>query len=482
MMAYDRRLLWVVAILLLTAVGIRLVHLDQSLLSFHPTRQFRSAIIARSCYYDRTPSVPEWARRVARANVSMQPAGEPIIMEGLACAAYRILGREALAVPRVLAVVFWLLGAIPLFGLARRVASGDAALVGLATYLFMPYGIVASRAFQPDPLMTSCALWAVWSVARYMERGTTSRLWLAAAAVAIAAIVKPMSVFLTVPAAAGLAMGHGGVRALSRRGTWLPVVLGLAPPVAYYGYSAVFGTLARDQMNLRFVPALLPTAFFWGGLWRMIERVWTAPIFVASVAGTILATRVGRWLLTALWVGYLLFAIAFTYHMPTHDYYHLPYIAVAALSLSALLARLPATVAVVVAIVIAVWGSVTAWPRLAEGDRAVVARYEQIGALAEHHSRVLFLDTEYGYPLMYHGQVSGDSWPSSDDLAAEALGGEPPLDARDRYARDYADYGASYFIVTDLRSLREQPDLQAFLAQNARVVRQTPHFHLYRFN
>ncbi len=33
-------------------------------------------------------------------------------------------------------------------------------------------------------------------------------------------------------------------------------------------------------------------------------------------------------LLAALWIGYAAFAFAFTYHMPTHDYYHWPYIAV----------------------------------------------------------------------------------------------------------------------------------------------------------
>lgn len=494
MIAYARPVPWVLVFLLLAGLGIRLIHPNQPLLSFHPTRQFRSAIIARACYYNRAPDIPVWARQVADANRAMQPAGEPTIMEALACATYAIVGRENLAWPRAFAAVFWLLGTIPLFNIARRFSTAAGATVGCATYLFLPYGIVASRAFQPDSLMTSCTLWAIWAVARYSERPVARRMLVAALAIAIAAVVKPMSVFLTVPAAVALAMANGGLRAALRLPTWRPVVLGLVPAVAYYGYSAVFGTLARDQMNLRFVPALIPSSFFWGGLWRMIERVWTAPIFFAGLLGTVVATVNGRYLLIALWLGYLAFAVAFTYHMPTHDYYHLPYVALAAFALSALFTAIERPIvargrhgiahalAFVTVFGVASWGSLTALPQLYAGDPAVIARYEEIGRLADHDTRVLFLDTEYGYPLMYHGQVSGDSWPSSDDLAAEALGGAAPIDARTRYARDFADYEARFFIVTDLRSLREQPDLQAFLAEAATAVRQDSLFHVYRLN
>jgi hypothetical protein len=132
------------------------------------------------------------------------------------------------------------------------------------------------------------------------------------------------------------------------------------------------------------------------------------------------------------------------------------------------------------AAVIVAAGILGAWPLLAAGDRERIARYEEIGAVAEHHSRVLFLDSEYGYPLMYHGQVAGDAWPSSDDLAAEALGGATPLSAPERFARDFADYAPAFFIVTDLRSLHEQPDLEQWLAANAEPLRRTPSYHVYR--
>ena len=46
--------------------------------------------------------------------------------------------------------------------------------------------------------------------------------------------------------------------------------------------------------------------------------------------------------MTAWWIGYAAFAVAFTYHMPTHDYYHLPYVAIVALGAAATLERLRA--------------------------------------------------------------------------------------------------------------------------------------------
>ena len=239
----------------------------------------------------------------------------------------------------------------------------------------------------------------------------------------------------------------------------------------------------------------MPTAFFWHGLLTMIRRVYGVPVFVAAVFGTALApSRRLRAVLLSLWAGYGAFAVAFTYHMPTHDYYHLPYLSLAALGVVALLERTrialargvrgPAvTVAGVVAcVVVGAWGSVKAWPRLTVPNAdAIVARDERIGELTQHDRRVLFLDPEYGYSLMYHGQLSGDYWPNVDDLAAEAYDGAKPIDARDRFVRDYVDTHPTYFVATDMNSLTAEKDLQQLLAERAVPVEQTPTYAVFRF-
>lgn len=198
-------------------------------------------------------------------------------------------------------------------------------------------------------------------------------------------------------------------------------------------------------------------------------------------------------LLAWLWLGYAAFAIGFTYHMPTHDYYHLPFLPVAALGAAMVLDRVMTLatarmtrptlewLAVAGAVVIALWGSVSAWPRLSAQNANRLRDYEQIGELCAHDARVLFLDHEYGYPLMYHSVVSGDAWPSSDDLAAEALGGAEPVTAAARFARDFEGYKPHYFVATDLESMDAQPDLKELLRDRATLVAATATYRVYRF-
>jgi len=475
----------VLAVLMSAGLAIRMSELDQSIVRFHPTRHYRSAVLARACYYDRAPGIPEWAKAVAGANRVMQPAGEPQVMEWLACRGYLALGHENLLIPRALAALAWVAGAIPLWSIAARIASPAGASLAAAIYLFLPYGIVASRNFQPDPLMTLASLCAIAALLRYHERPERGRFLVAALLVGVAGLIKPMSVFLTLPAIAAVAWtaraGPSLVQLLTLAGA------GMILPVLYYGYSAIAGSLVRDQMRMRLEPHLIATAFFWEGLARMASRVETLPLLALTGVAAIVGThRFARWLLAALLGGYLAFAIVFTYHMPTHDYYHLPYIAVVAIGAAVLFARfesrVPAMVVYGVCAATAVAGSMAAWPRLHEANAAEYARiYQEIGELTAHDTRALFLDTEYGYALMYHGQISGDSWPNRDDLAAEAIDGRPPVDAETRYLRDYADWFPRYFVITDLGSLDASPDLQEMLERRATPVGITDRYRVYRF-
>lgn len=471
------------AAMIVLALLIRTRELNAGIVRFHPTRHYRSAVLARACYYDHAPGVPDWARRVGDANRQMQQAGEPPIMEWLACGAYLAIGRENVTMPRAFNVIVWVAGAIPLWLLARRLASEPGALIAVALYLFLPYGIVASRNFQPDPLMTVASVTAILALVRRHDHPTPASFIAAAIAIAAAGLIKPMSVFLTVPVALALS-----IRPKADAAKMLAALAaGLIPPVAYYGYSAVAGSLIQDQTRMRFEPHLIPTPFFYGGLWQMISRVETIPLFLLAVlAAFIAADRITRRVLAALFVGYAMFAVAFTYHMPTHDYYHLPYIAVTALGIAALIARaadrVSRTAAVALCAAIAAGGSITAWPRLHTANAAMFERmYREIGELADHDTKALFLDPDYGFALMYHAEISGDSWPNVDDLAAEAIDGRAPIDAEARYVRDYQEWGPSFFIVTDLGSFAAEPDLQQMLERRATPVRITDTYRVYRF-
>lgn len=55
------------AILFMGAVGVRLHHIGDPPLDFHPTRQYRSALIARAIYLERSRPGSEEIKKVAEA-------------------------------------------------------------------------------------------------------------------------------------------------------------------------------------------------------------------------------------------------------------------------------------------------------------------------------------------------------------------------------------------------------------------------------
>jgi len=480
------------AAMILLALLVRFREIDQPIVRIHPTRHYRSAVLARACYYDFASGIPEWARKVANSARGMQQAGEPELMEYAACAAYLAIGHENVTIPRVLAVVIWVSGAIPLLMLAARLASPAAAWIAAALYLFLPYGIVFSRNFQPDQLMTVTSLWALVALMRNYDHPSRSRFLVAALAVGVAGFVKPMSIFVTLPVLIVLELLRDQ-HAWSKRFIAAAQLLfcGLLLPLIFYGYTSLFGNLVQDQMHMRFEPQLVPTMFFWGGMSRMISRVETWPLLILAAIGTAVARdRVARFVMLSLLAGYAAFAVGFTYHVPTHDYYHLPYIPVTALGVGVLYARFESrrraaasAVAAFLAALIAITGSIVAWPRLHFDGAAEMAKdFEEIGQLAEHDTHVLFLDPEYGFSMMYHAQISGDSWPNVDDLAAEAIDDRDTIGADERFERDYAESNPSYFVITDLGSLSAEKDLQALLEKRTTPVRITERYRVYKFN
>ena len=72
----------------------------------------------------------------------------------------------------------------------------------------------------------------------------------------------------------------------------------------------------------------------------MIGSVTGYLAFILAVIGFINARKgLPKTLLAGLWSGYLLFGLSATYQMHTHNYYHMPFIPIAALSIAPLGAR-----------------------------------------------------------------------------------------------------------------------------------------------
>ena len=515
----DRSHLYVLmalACLLLSGLAIRIPHLADPPLEFHATRQYRSALMARGYVVRSLKGYSAAELNAIRAAAAGQMPVEPPVLEHAAALAYRVMGREALWIPRLMSVLAWVLGALaiwwlvvprcdPATGTLRaddvrapsstavatrgiRLVPASRALAGLAAvavYLFLPFGRPASQAFQPDALMTALAAASLAAVAwRHRVPSIGSRL-VAILLAAAGVFIKPMAVFFILPAALVLSISRRGcLRSVLRFAVWTAAAV--APAVAWYIWVAFTSPSTFED---RFFPQLLTRAVFWSDWLKMIDRVVTWPMFVLALAGVAVAERDTRRVLAAAWTGYVAFGLLFTHHIHTHDYYSLPLITLVAWSIGALVhgvwpgaqrdlvgrARLttqptklvpPALVLVLVAAAIA-W----AWrtPPYPADPRSAseVVRYERIGRLVNHSTRVISLDGNYALPLNYHGLLMAGNLPLSIDRGVSALAGRS---ATAEAESELAGSSAEFFVATLQPEFEVRSDLRELLNERYPLI------------
>lgn len=460
----------VLALLLVVGAGLRLVWFDVPPFDFHPTRQYRSALIARAQSDAALAPLPVQARANAAAMGTALGEIEPLVIEPLAAHLYDLAGHEDLRLPRAVSVIGWLLAAVAtgwivlLAGLPHRWAGAAIALT-----LLLPYGIDASRAFMPDPWMTGLTMAALAVVLRAHQSPSPGWLLLRLVLAGAAIYVKPMAVFFVAPALLLFdVLRVGIVRGVVFAGGSLALA---AAPAAWH-YVQLFA--AGDSIGeRRFFPELWTRLSFWQGWAVMAARVVGPLALVAWALGTFTARGVLRPLLLSLALGYVALGLTFSHHISTHDYYSLPLLPLAAIGCVVMGARLErggrATVLVPAAVVVVTVGVALAWlgPSHVYGDVAAArqrgADYEAIGRTLAHPPLVISLDGAYGFPVAYHAIVQTRQLPLSIDRAVDAA---LTTSLRDTIRTD----GARYFIGTLQPELDADPLARAWLEQRHHLV------------
>jgi 4-amino-4-deoxy-L-arabinose transferase-like glycosyltransferase len=488
----SRRL--VIGLLLVAAFAFRLMHLGDPPLNFQATRQYRSLIIARGYYFEGLSSVPEWERAVARFSQQKQGILEPPILEFVVALGYRVLGGEQPWLPHLLSSLFWLIGGGLVYLIARRIADAEAALFALAFDLFLPFAVVASRSFQPDPLMVMLMLASIWAILRYDEAPSKARLAVAAGLSAMAFVVKPGSIFVVVAAFVALAIARQGIRQAVYSRAWLVfIAVTVTPTVLIYGYATFSGAFLSNEALKTLLPQLWLSPFFWRGWLMNIGATVGLMPFLGALLGILLfRQQLSRALMLGLWTGYVIYGLVLNYNLATHDYYQLPLIPIVGLCLGPLMAlvlkqvrqihpqwpwRIAAWGILGIALVLTL---VDAQARLANPDAdRKVQMAQAIGEAVHHSTQTIFLSGDYGVPLEYHGLLSGSPWPLASDLEWEQLDGQPTLSAQERFNRVFAPGSPQYFIVEDSREFERQPDLKQFLVQNFPVLAQGERFLIF---
>ena len=426
-------------------------------------------------YYQTLTNVPAWQKALAIQFWKAQPIQEPEVMEHLAVISYQIAGGEYLWIPRLYSILFWLIGGLALFGLARAMVGTDGALVGTVFYLFETYGAIASRSFQPDPLMVMWIILGMWALYRWYRHPTWG--WTAAAGVlcGVAIYIKAPAIFFIAGGMGGLLFGDRGLRkTVTDPKVWVLGFLALLPAVIYH----ILGTfilkfLGSGYYDLRIYPGMLTNPVSYIDWVSEINQVVGWPAFLVALLGTFfLASRRSRSLMAGLWIGYFAFGMVFIYFTTSHDYYHLPLIPIVAIGLAAaaqvMLERLRAMWRgpwpyLVALGLLAAWAGQQAYTvrsTLRNVDyRPEAAFWENLGNEIRSYS-VVGITQDYNGRIQYWGWDNIQYWPTTGDFAKSALtGGKENLTA----LFQQLTAGKQLFLVTDMGELDQQPGLKAIL-------------------
>ncbi len=462
---------WLPLLVLILALGaiLRLVNLNAPPLDFHPTRQLRNSLVARSIYYELLPNADP--RRRAQALSFERAVGqyEPPITESIVGFTFLLSGGESFAVPRVYGTLFWLLAGIALFDLGRRISSPAASLISVAYFLVLPFAVQASRSFQPDPLMTASLVVGIYFLYRWMEQPTWRWAILGALFAGFAVLVKIVIVFLVLGAAIAIVLAALGRSFWRSRQVWVMAALMAAPATGYY----VLGHPGRSteyfiSWTVDLIK-LITSAHFYADWLGFVGSLLGLTVLFLSLAGMALAPARARWLLIGLWAGYVLYGLTLPFQMLTHSYYHVQLVPVVALGLlpvadalanrAAGLSRTWKGALIAVLVILIGYESWAARAALvAEDFSQAPALWASIGNAIPPASHVIAVTQDYGFDLMYWGWRKVDLWPLGSDLASVRNAD------RDLVARFPAlTSGEDYFLVTSSGQLTRQPELKKIL-------------------
>lgn len=470
-------------------LGIRFFDLTDLPLDFASTRQMFSAMKARSMYYAMLPpsaNIPDWQRTLAIKQTT--PVIEPPIIETVTALSYFVFG-ENLWVARIYSILFWVIAGIFLFLLARELASTEGALLALLFYLFQPYGILASRSFQPDPLMVAMIVIAAWALYRWRSAGTWRWAISAGLLVGAAIFVKNVAVFPLGLAALAIVLERGLVISLKDRQTWLVALLSIVPVTVYTLYGIYAGFLG-GQFAFRFFPELWGTGAFYLQWLGQIDGVVSLGAFSLALVGIFVAARRQMAFLAGLWLGYFVFGMTFDYHITTHDYYNLMLVPLVALSLAPVadaflerasslrvgwVPRAVLTGLIVFMVSVQIWNSYVTLNR--EDWRPDVVFWQALSVkLGPDSGQVLTISQDYGYRLAYWGWKDVDPWYTVGDLELRELDGRN-VDTTQRFEDRVA--GKKFLVVTQMKSFDADPALKAYVNQHFNVVARGSGFLIY---
>jgi hypothetical protein len=326
---------------------------------------------------------------------------------------------------------------------------------------------------------------------RWQEKGTWKWALLAGFFGGMAILVKIVAVFFVAGISIGVVLYTLGIgndsesdhppqwqllafkSGLRNPQVWVMAALMLVPALIYYlsGLGEPnAGSFLHWTILSRWRDVLNPS-FYMRWMVRLDDVLGLVLVF-ASLLGALLTTPRNQALLWGFWVGNLVFSLFFPYHITTHDYYHLPMVALLSVSLMPLVDLVVGKVAqgnrsaqIVLAAVLILFFAYNAWI----GRSIIVGQdyrehpefWQAVGEAIPAEAKVIGLSQDYGMRLMYYGWRKISLWPNNAE----------PEDLP-----DIAE-GASYFVVTAKNQMSE--NLERYLQDHYQVLVEGPGYIIF---
>jgi hypothetical protein len=508
-------------LLLALGLGIRLFDLTDQPIDFHPTRQLRGAIIARGMYYEMLPSADPLTRDQAMSFWASTGQYEPSILERSVAISHLLLGGkdnlDFVPIGRVYNSIFWVLGGLAVYDLARRMAklalnnqgkvtssliASSCALVPLAYYLVLPFSVQASRSFQPDPGMTVWIILAAYASYRWSETNTWKWAVITAICSGMAILTKAvafypiagMLIFIVIYTFKDRQFQITGknsftlsiIKILRNPQIWCMVVLTIIPTVIYYltrggRVSEYFSSWTIALLHMLLEPQ---TYLRWANL---VQELVNPFALLLALVGVIMAKGRNRAMLAGMWLGYIGYGFFLPYQMTSHSYYHLQLVPLVALSLTPVALymtnwlhsrskvwQIAACLLVLGLFVFSTWQALI--PLYSQDFRNEPAYWQEIASHLPGDGKIIALTQDYGYRLMYYGWRKVVLWPNRGEIKLSILRGSN---------KEFEEFfkkrieGKSYFLITAFGQYEDQPALQLMLADNFPVTAQGSGYTIY---
>jgi hypothetical protein len=259
---------------------------------------------------------------------------------------------------------------------------------------------------------------------------------------------------------------------------------------AYYGYGILFAGFMRWKISSSFMPFLLVKKDFWLGWVNNVINVAEFTPLLLAVLGVVLVrnTKVQYWVVSMA-AGFLMFSVAFTYHIHTHPYYHIqlfPAIGLAMAPTTLIVVRslmkaaerywwiLIAGVALFTVFVVHQEVLRTLHHERFEGIKVA----NEIGEAVHHSPHVVYVSYYYGVPLEYYGEFGGAPWPVRIEDEFYRRPGEKDLSVSERI--DSFGFIPEYYVITNFDLYeRKHSDLKEYLQKDCSLLAEQEHYLIF---